>query len=101
MAGSRTFAFVGNAVSAAGYRLAGARTWTPAPGEEAGAVAQARASARIVLLAAEVAAALPRAELDVMLAAPQPLLAIVPGAGGEISPADPAQRVRAQLGLER
>jgi vacuolar-type H+-ATPase subunit F/Vma7 len=94
-------AYVGNAVDAAGFRLAGARVFSPRPGEESGALAQARAQARLVLLSPEVAEALPRGELDAALMALQPLTAIVPGGGGEVSPADPSERVRAQLGLER
>ena len=93
-------AYVGDAVDAAGFRLAGARVFSPAAGEETAALGQARGAAQVVLLSREVAAALPRSELETALAALQPLLAIVPE-GGEISPLDPAERVRAQLGLER
>jgi len=92
-------AYVGDAVTAAGFRLAGARVFSPASGAEAAALAQARAAAEVVLLSAQVAEALPRGELEAAQAALQPLLAIVPE-GGTISPADPAERVRAQLGLE-
>jgi vacuolar-type H+-ATPase subunit F/Vma7 len=93
-------AYIGDAVEAAGYRLAGARAYAPAPGEEAAALAQARGLAQVVLLSRGVAAALPRGDLEAALAALQPLVAIVPEGGG-ISPLDPAERVRAQLGLER
>jgi vacuolar-type H+-ATPase subunit F/Vma7 len=94
-------AFVGDAVHAAAYRLAGARVFTPAPGGEGAALAQARAAAQVVLLSPEIAAAVERSDLDAALAALQPLAVLVPGDGGEISPFDPAERVRAQLGLER
>ena len=93
-------AYVGNAVDAAGFRLAGARVYSPAAGEETAALAHARDIAQVVLLSSEVAAALPRGELEAALAAVQPLAAILPEVG-EISPLDPAERVRAQLGLER
>ena len=93
-------AYLGDAAHAAGFRLAGARVFTPAPGEEAAALAQARAQAEVVLLAPEVAAALPRAELEAAQAALQPLLAIMPRRE-DVSPLDPAERVRSQLGLER
>jgi vacuolar-type H+-ATPase subunit F/Vma7 len=97
----KAIAYVGDAVTAAGFRLAGASVFSPVPGGEAGALAQARGAARVVLLSAEAAEAIPRADLDAALAALQPLTAIVPGRGGELSAADPAERVRAQLGLER
>jgi vacuolar-type H+-ATPase subunit F/Vma7 len=93
-------AYVGEAAEAAGFRLAGARVFSPAPGEELAALSQAREAAQIVLLSAEVAAALPRAELESAQAALRPLLAIVPR-GRDISVRDPAERVRHQLGLER
>lgn len=94
-------AYLGDAVTAAGFRLAGVRTWSPEVDEEAAALAQARAQAGVVLLAADLAARLPRAELEAALAALKPLVAIVPLADGRISPLDPAERVRALLGLER
>ena len=93
-------AYVGDAVRAAGFRLAGARVFSPVPGEEAAALAQARGEAHVVLLSVAVAAALPRGEREAAQAALQPLVAIVPDSG-EVSPFDPAERVRAQLGLER
>lgn len=100
MAARSALAYIGDAVDAAGFRLAGARVFSPAPGEEAAALAQARSVAQVVLLSAQVAAALPRSELEDAQTALQPLVAIVP-AGGEISSCDPAERVRSQLGLER
>lgn len=93
-------AYVGNAADAAGFRLAGARVFSPAEGDEAAAMKRARSAAQVVLLSPEVAAALPRSDLEAALAALQPLVAIVPDSHG-ISPLDPAERVRAQLGLER
>jgi vacuolar-type H+-ATPase subunit F/Vma7 len=93
-------AYVGDAVSGAGFRLAGARVFSPEPGQERAALAQACAAAQVVLISGEVAAALPRAELEAAQAALQPLLAIVPERDS-VSPLDPAERVRAQLGLER
>lgn len=101
MATKATIAYVGDPVSAAGFRLAGARIWSPPAGGEAAALAQARRAAKVVLLSEEVGAALAPAQLDAALAALQPLVAIVPPAGGGVSAADPAERVRVQLGLER
>lgn len=93
------FAYLGDALHGAGFRLAGGLAWTPAPGTEAAALRQACARAQAVLIAAEVAARLPPAQLAAALAAGAPPVAIVAGGDGA-SPLDPAQRVRAQLGLE-
>ncbi|HQR21602.1 MAG TPA: hypothetical protein PLE54_16700 [Burkholderiaceae bacterium] len=95
------FAYVGNALDGAGLRLAGVQCWVPAAGGELVAFRQARAAAEAVFLAIDVAEKLPRGELDMALAAGRPLLILVPRPGDEPSPLDPAERARAQLGLER
>jgi vacuolar-type H+-ATPase subunit F/Vma7 len=95
------FAYVGSAVDAAGFRLIGAHCWAPLPGEEAGAVRAALRAAESVFITSEVAQQLPRAELDTALAAGRPLLVIIPRPEAEPCTLDPAERARAQLGLER
>jgi vacuolar-type H+-ATPase subunit F/Vma7 len=95
------FAYVGNALDGAGLRLAGVQCWAPAPGDELAAFRQARAGAEAVFLAIDIAERLPRNELDTALAAGRPLLVLVPRPGEEPSALDPAERARAQLGLER
>jgi hypothetical protein len=95
------FAYVGPAVDAAGYRLIGAQCWTPEPGEEAASVQAALHSAEAVFITGAVAEQLPRAELDAGLAAGRPLLVIIPVADAAPCALDPAERARAQLGLER
>jgi vacuolar-type H+-ATPase subunit F/Vma7 len=94
-------AFIGDPLQCAGFRLAGFATWSPAPGSEVAALESAMAAAQAVFVSAEVAARLPRPRLDAALAAGTPPLAILPGEGGKPSALDPAERVRAQLGLER
>jgi hypothetical protein len=95
------FAYVGSAVEAAAYRLIGAQCWAPSPGEEPAAVRAALCAAESVFVTCEVAHCLPRAELDAALAAGRPLLVIIPASDGEPCALDPAERARAQLGLER
>lgn len=92
-------AFVGDALTAAGFRLAGVRTFAPQPGEERAAFAQALAAAAAVFVTPAVAAKLEPAELERALAASAPLVAIVPD--DTPPPFDPAERVRRQLGIER
>lgn len=99
MPATAVLAYVGDAVRAAGFRLAGAHVFAPAPGAELEALEQARATAQVVLLSPAVALRLPRAELEAAMIALQPMVAIVPE-NGTLSSADPAARVRAQLGLE-
>ncbi len=95
------FAYVGTAVDAAAFRLIGARCWAPLPGEERAAVRAALRAAESVFITCEVAQRLPRAELDASLAAGRPLLLIMPAPEAQPCALDPAERARAQLGLER
>jgi vacuolar-type H+-ATPase subunit F/Vma7 len=95
------FAYVGDAVEAAGFRLVGARCWVPEAGNEWAAFLAASAAADAVFITSDVAERLPRVKLDAALAAGRPLVLLVPEPDAEPSPLDPAERVRAQLGLDR
>jgi vacuolar-type H+-ATPase subunit F/Vma7 len=92
--------YLGDAVTAAGYRLAGAVVRTPSTGEEAEALAWARAQAPLVLLSTGVAAHVGEAVLRAALAALAPLVLIVPDLHGEVPLPDLAARLRSQLGLD-
>lgn len=92
--------FVGNAVRAAGYRLAGFGTVCPEREHETAAIEQAMRTAAIVVIDAEVAERLPPVRLETWLASGAPPMVIAPHPDGCCSRADPAERVRIQLGLE-
>lgn len=92
--------FIGDEVSAAGYRLAGVRTYVPSRGEEAAVLAAARAQAALVLIAAQSAAQVPGVELAVALSAMKPLVLVVPDVRGAAQPPDLGKLVRKQLGME-
>lgn len=96
---SHCFSYVGNDVDAAGFRLAGVRTWAPRAGEVLAAFSNAADGSDAVFISSRIAEALPRAVLDAALLAERPLLVLVPDAT-TTSPLDPAERVRAQLGIE-
>jgi vacuolar-type H+-ATPase subunit F/Vma7 len=91
--------YIGDEVTAAGYRLAGATVVVPPPGTEADALASARATASLVLISADVAARVPARVLAATRAALAPLTLVVPDLRGEIEMPDLATRLRAQLGL--
>lgn len=95
------FAYVGNALDGAGLRLAGVRCWVPAPGDELAAFLAAKDAAEAVFLDADIAEKLPRGEVESALASAHPLLVLVPRPDAAPSLLDPAERARAQLGLER
>ena len=92
--------YLGDVVSAAGYRLAGARVHTPRAGAETTALAWARSHSPLVLVSSAVAAAIADTELREALAAPAPLVVIVPDLQGVAPLPDLATRLRAQLGLD-
>ena len=94
------FAYVGAAEDAAGFRLAGVRCWTP-QGDEAAALRAALTSgAEAVFITADVAERVERGELESVLAAGRPLVVVLPEPGRPPCRLDPAERVRAQLGLD-
>jgi vacuolar-type H+-ATPase subunit F/Vma7 len=93
--------YIGGAVRAAGYRLAGFATVTPrAEDSDAAAIEAAMRGAAVVVVAAEVAERIPRARMEKWLAAGPPLVIIAPRSDGSLSAHDPAERVRVQLGIE-
>jgi vacuolar-type H+-ATPase subunit F/Vma7 len=93
-------AFVGDAIMASGYRLAGVAVHVPSVGEEVAAFERARSEAKVVLVALDIALKIPLPRLEQAIAAQAPLVLIVPDLDGRPSPVDPAARVRRQLGLE-
>jgi vacuolar-type H+-ATPase subunit F/Vma7 len=92
--------YLGDEVTAAGYRLAGARVRVPRRGEETAALAAARAEAPLVLVSAAIALRIAETELRAALAAVSPLMLIVPDPVGDAPMPDLAARLRRQLGLE-
>ena len=92
--------YLGDEVSAAGYRLAGAVARTPTAGEETAALRWARSCSPLVLLSTAVAAGIGAEVLRAALSAPAPLVVIVPDLQGEVPLPDLATRLRGQLGLE-
>ena len=91
--------FIGDEVTAAGFRLAGLRTSVPQPGEEAALMRQACENAQPVLITAEVAANVPQSELRRLQAVRRPLLLIVPDARERLPAPDLGAGLRKQLGL--
>jgi vacuolar-type H+-ATPase subunit F/Vma7 len=90
--------YLGDEVSAAGWRLAGLHVTVIEPGIEAAALAAAREQAPLVLIAASVAARIAAEQLHTALVALSPLTLVVPDQLG--TPArDVGAKLRGQLGL--
>ncbi|MBI5922721.1 MAG: Vacuolar H+transporting two-sector ATPase F subunit [Betaproteobacteria bacterium] len=92
--------FLGDELSAAGYRLAGVDARAPRPGEEAGSFEQALNEAHVVLVGARCARAIPPATLEAALSLLSPLVMVVPDWDGTQPAGGPANMVRRVLGLE-
>jgi len=91
--------YIGDAVSAAGFRLAGLRIHVPDTTELVMQIEQAATDASLVLLGADLAAQLPVAELDRLLSAVTPAVVVVPDVRGQADLPDLANRLRQQLGV--
>lgn len=92
--------YLGDEVSGAGWRLAGASVQTPGAGDETAALAAACTLAPLVLVSARVARAVAAPALQRALLALAPLVLVVPDLQGGAPPPDLAARLRAQLGLD-
>jgi vacuolar-type H+-ATPase subunit F/Vma7 len=91
--------YLGDALAAAGFRLAGVDARVPQAGTEADAVAAARDGAVLVLVSAAVASALPAAQLAAWRGALAPLFLVVPDMHSTQPPGDPLRHVLGQLGI--
>jgi vacuolar-type H+-ATPase subunit F/Vma7 len=92
--------YIGDEISAAGWRLTGVRVSTPGPGGETGALASARAEAPLVLVSAAVAVRIDAAALAAAAGVLSPLVLVLPDPQGEVVRPGLAGRLRTQLGLE-
>ena len=93
--------FIGDEVTAAGFRLAGARTLTPGPGAVLQAFAEALDDAEFVIITAAVAAEVPHERLDHAMRQADPLVLVVPDAANAVLPADLSDEIDRVLGIER
>jgi vacuolar-type H+-ATPase subunit F/Vma7 len=92
--------FIGDEVTAAGFRLAGCAVEIPQPGQAVEMLARARRSAELILMTASEAATVPSRELDQALRGPLPLLLIIPDIDATREPPDMETRIRALLGID-
>jgi len=91
--------FIGDKVSAAGFRLGGAMVEIPEPGMEEKVFRDALKTRDLIIIAAEVAACLPKALLTTAQSAGAPLVLVIPDVRGLHEPEDIAASLRQQLGM--
>ena len=91
--------FIGDEVTAQGFRLAGARTHVPARDAVAASFAEALREADLVLVTADAAGKLDADILDRAVRAASPLVLVIPDAALRTMPPDPADAVDRVLGI--
>jgi vacuolar-type H+-ATPase subunit F/Vma7 len=91
--------FIGDEVTAAGFRLAGLRIRTPLPEDLAAVVAWAQRNASLILITAEFAAMLDEEFQASLLSQLEPPVAIVPDIRVTTPVQDLAAQLRTQLGV--
>jgi vacuolar-type H+-ATPase subunit F/Vma7 len=92
--------FIGDELSAAGFRLTGIETRAPESNAAAEALREARQDAALVIMTAALARCVPARELEAALTAEVPALAIIPDVRMRVPLPDLAKRLRRALGIE-
>ena len=92
--------FIGDELTAAGFRLTGIETVAPPPDEVAHAFEDAARRAGLVIITAGLADHIPRGELDAAMAPGAPAVAVIPDVLLATSSPDLARRLRRILGIE-
>jgi vacuolar-type H+-ATPase subunit F/Vma7 len=92
-------AFLGEELSALGFRLAGVECFSPAPAEAPGLLRGLLQRFELILISAELAACLPPGELARVQAAGRPLVLAIADVRRLREPPDRAALVRRQLGM--
>ena len=92
--------FIGDELSAAGFRLTGIETLVPEPSAVPSALADARARGALVIITAELARHVPAEQLEAAMLAEAPTLAIVPDVRFSAAVPDLVGRIRRVLGIE-
>ena len=91
--------YIGDEVSACGYRLAGLETHVPADNNLPAELDSIIRDAALVLLSADIAGRLPDDQRERLLARVKPAVVVVPDVRGHAQLADMATRLRKQLGV--
>ena len=95
-----TAVFLGDELTAAGFRLTGIDTVVPEPEAAGEALQAARKQAALVIMTAELARHVPADELEAALMAEAPALAVIPDILFRTPVPDLAKRLRRALGIE-
>ena len=91
--------FIGDEVTATGFRLVGVETRITAPEDAAEALAAEMARRRVILLTTGLGQALPGPMLERLLQSEEPVVIVLPDLAGWVGALDLEARVRRELGI--
>ena len=91
--------FLGDELTATGFRLAGVPVRVPLEGEEQQALEAAAASAELVLVTEAFARCLPPGLVERYQVGSRPLVGVLPDVAGKRWPVDLADEIRRHLGI--
>ena len=92
-------AFIGDEVTAAGFRLGGVDVYLPAPADLPDLFGHLSGTVGLILITAEAAGWLPPGVLDRALAADRPLVLVLSDVRGRYRAPDAGSALRRQLGI--
>lgn len=92
--------FIGDEVTAAGFRMAGVETRVAGDGEGVRIVTEELPRRRMILLTTELGQALPAPMVERLLQSVEPVVVFLPDLRGRESALDLEARVRRELGIE-
>jgi vacuolar-type H+-ATPase subunit F/Vma7 len=92
--------FIGDEITAAGFRLAGVSVRVPETGAETAALSEEVSRSALILIGRGAAERVDPHELQRVLASASPLVLVLPDAAGLPPEVDVAARVRLQLGVD-
>ena len=92
--------FIGDELTATGFRLTGLETLAPEPADVAAAFADSRRRAALVIVTAECARCVPEDLLGSALVADPPTVVIIPDVLARVEPTPLARRMKSILGIE-
>jgi vacuolar-type H+-ATPase subunit F/Vma7 len=92
--------FIGDELTATGFRLTGLETLTPEPADVAAAFAESCRRAALVIVAGECAHRIPQDSLEAAVIAGAPTVVVVPDVLGRGEPTSLTRRMKSILGID-
>jgi len=92
--------FIGDEISAAGFRLVGLDVLVPESGEEKYVFDKINKNTDFIIITAQIAAAVPQHTMDHLMQIDRPLLLVITDMRNHMSSPDLALSLRSQLGMK-